>query len=131
MTKKLEIVTVNEIIIFGQKFMSKSNGWYYPLDEEGKFTKRVDKKKEVLKEIKNGLDTLDKFGQRKDVKSIRLSAKTAAFALFSGELDRKAEFTSKGKWVECTTKLNGHPHPVRIYPQVEEGIYAIKDEKII
>lgn len=125
--EKIKIISDHEIILFGQKFMSKKDGWYYPLDEEGKYTKRIDKK-EVLRDIKQYLNALDKVGETKDIQSIRLSARTAAFALFNNELNIRTKFICKDKWVECSTQLNGHPHVVRIYPEVEEGIYEEGDE---
>lgn len=121
--QKFELITPTEVIIFGQKFMSKKEGWYYPTDPEGKYFNRIDKK-EVLRDIKQHLHALDKVGQTNIIGHIRISAKTAAFALFSGELNIRAQFTCKGKWVECETVLNGHPHPIRIYSETEEGIFT-------
>lgn len=128
---KFELITPTEVIIFGKKFMSKKEGWYYPTDSEGKYFNRVDKK-EVLRNIKQHLHALDKVGQTNIIGHIRLSSRTAAFALFNGELDRKANFVCKGKWVECTTTLNGHPRPhlIRIYPEIEEGIFTRGNQQL-
>lgn len=126
---QIKVVSDHEVILFGQKFMSKQDGWYYPLDKEGQFMKRIDKK-EMLKDIKQYLTALDKVGQIQNIDSIRLSSRTVAFALFNNELDIKSNFLCKKEWIECNAQLNGHPHIIRIYPNevIKEGIYEEGDE---